>query len=163
MKTTDLLAYDLAGSIELLKKSLADFSDADLLVRPTPGANHAAWQLGHLVNAEVGLVNAVAPGAVPAPPGEFSNRFTKETAKSDDPATFPSKDEILRQLTRTRTATVTWVKGLSDADLEKPGPERMRSVTPTVAHLASMLASHVAMHLGQIQVIRRKLGKPVLF
>ena len=163
MNQSEFLSDRLTRSIEIVKRTVDDFTDSDLIVRPAPGANHAAWQLGHLVNAEVGLVNAVAPGAVPAPPGEFSNRFTKGTAKSDDPATFPSKDEILRQLTRTRTATVTWVKGLSDADLEKPGPERMRSVTPTVAHLASMLASHVAMHLGQIQVIRRKLGKPVLF
>jgi hypothetical protein len=34
---------------------------------------------------------------------------------------------------------------------------------PTTGHLALMTASHIMMHVGQLQVIRRKLGKPLLF
>ena len=62
---TDLLRRD----IEMVKATLADFSDADLLARPCPGANHAAWQLGHLIGAESRMMNAVQEGVVPPLPG----------------------------------------------------------------------------------------------
>ena len=32
----------------VLNEYLKDMSDTDLLIRPVPGANHIAWQLGHL-------------------------------------------------------------------------------------------------------------------
>src|SRR4051794_12687205 len=46
MTTTELMADVLAQNLEVVKSTLADFSDADMLVRPAPAANHAAWQLG---------------------------------------------------------------------------------------------------------------------
>jgi len=39
----------------------------------------------------------------------------------------------------------------------------MQQMCPTVAHMALLQIGHIAMHVGQFQVIRRKLGKPVLF
>jgi hypothetical protein len=39
----------------------------------------------------------------------------------------------------------------------------MADFAPTVGHLVLMIASHIMMHVGQMQVIRRKLGKPLLF
>ena len=47
--------------------------------------------------------------------------------------------------------------------MDRPMPEALQAFAPTVGHLAYILPSHVMMHLGQIQGIRRKLGKPVLF
>jgi hypothetical protein len=41
--------------------------------------------------------------------------------------------------------------------------ELLVSVLPTVGHVMMPLPVHVGMHLGQIQVLRRKLGKPVIF
>jgi hypothetical protein len=39
----------------------------------------------------------------------------------------------------------------------------MAAFAPTVGHLVTMTISHFMMHTGQFQVIRRKLGKPLLF
>ena len=52
----------LAGA-EVAALLNADLSDADLLVRPAPSANHIAWQLGHLIASERNLVEAAAPGS----------------------------------------------------------------------------------------------------
>lgn len=163
MTQLELLADVLNRNIEMLKATLADFSDADMLVRPAPAANHAAWQLGHLVNAESGMINMTIPGAVPPPPAAFEKKFSKETSKIDDPAAFLPKDEMLAALSNARAATIAWVKTLQPADFDKPGPERMRDFIPTVGHMVQMLPGHVMMHVGQFQVIRRKLGKPILF
>ena len=42
---------------------LSDLSDADLLVRPVPGANHIAWQLGHLIDSEKNFMGKYIPGS----------------------------------------------------------------------------------------------------
>jgi uncharacterized damage-inducible protein DinB len=147
----------------MLKMTIADFSDADMLARPTPLANHAAWQVGHLVVAERNLVNAFQPGAVLELPAAFTAKFTKETSKVNDPAAFPKKAELIDALNNTRQATIAWAKGLSEADLDKPGPEKMKSFAPTIGHLLAMTPAHTMMHVGQFQVIRRALGKPVIF
>ncbi|MDB5172681.1 MAG: hypothetical protein JWM97_561 [Phycisphaerales bacterium] len=163
MTTKEFLAEQLAPNLDMLKMTIADFSEADMLVRPTPAANHAAWQLGHLAVAERQLVNIYQPGAVPEAPAAFAAKFTKETSKVNDPAAFPKKAELLDALTSARQATIAWVKGLSDADLAKPGPEKMKGFAPTIGHLIAMTPNHTMMHVGQFQVIRRVLGKPVIF
>ena len=58
---------------------------------------------------------------------------------------------------------MAFTKTLSEADLDKPAPEKMRKMCPTVGDVMSLQATHVMMHLGQIQVARRKLDKPILF
>jgi len=163
MPSTSLPAELLAGNIGFLKGTLADFSDADMLARPVPAANHAAWQLGHLIVAETNMVNSVKPGAIPELPAGFKEKFTKETSKIDDPAAFPKKDQLLAQFEKTRAATVAWAKSLTPAEMQQATPEAMARFVATVGALAYMIPVHVAMHIGQFQVIRRKLGKPVMF
>ena len=163
MTANDLLADVLAQDLNILKMIVSDFSDQDMLVRPVPGANHAAWQLGHLAVSEAGMINSAVPGAVPAPPAEFSDRFNKQSAGSDDPAAFPKKAELIAALEKVRQGTVRWAKSLSPQDMQKRTSERMQGFAATVGLLAGMISPHTQMHVGQLQVIRRKLGKPVLF
>ena len=163
MTISQLLADVLARNLHMLKMTLADFSDADMLVRPAPAANHATWQLGHLATAEHNLVNSAAPGTIPALPEGFAEKFKKEKSKSDDPAQFPKKDEILSVIERNRQATIAWARGLSEADLERPSPNTLGGMCPRIADLIFLQGDHLTMHIGQLQVIRRKLGKPVLF
>ena len=162
MTLAEFLAGSLARTGDMLKMTIADFSDADFLVRPTPTANHTAWQIGHLIASESGMVAACGAPKTDLPPG-FAARFTKETAKLDDPKAFPTKKELLDLFDKVRNSSATFAKSLTDQDLAKPGPEQMRRMAPTVADLLNMSNHHIMMHLGQLQVIRRKLGKPLLF
>ncbi|HWE96460.1 MAG TPA: DinB family protein [Tepidisphaeraceae bacterium] len=163
MNQSELSAELLKGNLEMLKGTLADFSDADMLARPCPGANHPAWQVGHLIGSEVSMLNALKPGSAPELPAGFLDRFKKETAGNDDASFFPKKAELLDALSKVRAATITLAQGLTPADMDQPAPEKMRSWAPTVAHLLAMIPAHTMMHVGQFQVCRRKLGKPVLF
>lgn len=163
MTPIELMADALTTNLGMLKGTLADFSDADMLVRPAPAANHAAWQLGHLVTAETNMLRGVSPEAAPALPAGFAEKFTKETARSDDRSAFPTKAELLDAYEKARAATAQWVRGLTPADLDKPCPDRFQRFAPTWGHLALMMPLHTMMHVGQFQVIRRALGKPVLF
>lgn len=157
------VAQVVSGAVGMLKMTLADFSDADMLVRPTPAANHAAWQLGHLIAADAMMIHGVTPDAAPELPAGFASKFTRATATIDDASAFPTKAELFAVYDAVSASTAKWIKGLNDAQLAQPAPESMRRMAPTVGHLVLMFASHAGMHMGQFQVIRRKLGKPLLF
>ena len=160
MTVNDLLASGLQQGLGMLKMHVADFSDAELLVRPVPGANHANWQLGHLIASETKMMGGCG-AAMPALPAGFAERYSKEAAKNDDAGKFATKAELLAVLEKTRAASVAFAKSATAAQLAAPSP--MVQMCPTVADFIALGASHDAMHIGQIQVLRRKLGKPMLF
>jgi hypothetical protein len=162
MTQLELAADVLNRNFEMLKGTLGDFSDSDFHTRPYPDANHPAWQISHLISAETHMVSAFDPKAAAKLPDEFDKKFSKENCSKDDPAFFGSKAQLLDQFGKTRAATVAWVKTLKPADLDKPGPESLRSFAPTLGHVLEMVPMHVAMHIGLFQVTRRKLGKPVI-
>jgi hypothetical protein len=147
----------------IVKGYLGDLTDSDLLVRPVPGINHIAWQLGHLIASERQMVDNTVPGVMPALPEGFAEKHSKETAGSDDPKAVLKKDEYLKRYEQVRAGTVAALEKLTDADLDKPGPEAMRSYCPTVASVFNMQSTHWMMHAGQWAVTRRKLGRPPLF
>src|SRR3954467_13225773 len=110
MTHIESIVATLKRDVEMVKMTLADLSDAEMLVRPVAGANHATWQIGHLVVAESRLVNAAVPGAVPPPPDGYADKFNKETAKNDDATFFPKKAELLGNLAKSREATIAWAQ-----------------------------------------------------
>jgi hypothetical protein len=164
MSAIDLLAKNLVTGLETLKMHLADFSDADMLVRPVPNANHAAWQVGHVLAFEVMCCKMYAPAAAPQGlPPDMEKTYGKEGSTSDDPKRFLKKDELLKHLAQVNAGLAGWVRSLSPEDLTKPGPEQFKGWVNTIGELILAIPVHETMHLGQIQVIRRKLGKKVLF
>jgi len=162
MPQTEMIAQNLTRDLNIMTMFLSDLSDADLMVRPVEGANHAIWQLGHLVVSESHLVNAAHPGAVPPTPAVFAEKFKKDNAKIDDPNFFPKKAEILDAFTKGRNATVAWVKTLTPADLDRPITGPTARFADSIGLMLVNLPWHSSMHAGQIQVLRRKLNKPIL-
>ena len=154
-------ALDSADMITM--SYLNDLSDAELLVRPVPGANHIAWQLGHLIGADNGMIGETCPGSMPALPAGFKEKHTNDTAGSDDRKAFLSKDEYIRLYREQRTAALKALEGLSEADFDRPAPESLRDFVATVGAVFNMQATHWLMHAGQWAVVRRKLGRKPLF
>jgi hypothetical protein len=163
MNARDALRVGLNHANVVGTSYLSDLTDADLLVRPVPGCNHIAWQLGHLISAEHEMMEGVSPGAMPPLPPGFAAKYTPETSKLDSPGAFHSKAEYLSAFETQRAGTLKILEKLSDADLDKPSPERFQSYAPKFADLIAMQGSHWLMHAGQWAVIRRKLGKKPQF
>ena len=145
----------------VLNTYLSDLSDADLLVRPVPGANHIAWQLGHLIVSEHQMLTE-AGYTMPDLPAGFADSYTKGTAASDEPAKFHKKAQYLDWTERQRAATLAALAAASETDLDKPAPESMREYAPTVGAVFNIVGIHQMMHAGQFIAVRRKLDKPVL-
>lgn len=160
MSIAELLSKNILQAKGMIGSALADFSDADMMFRPAPTANHAIWQMGHLANSVRGMVTACDPGVAFA--FEDDPRFGKSKAAFNDASLFPAKAELLNRWDQAMDTAAAWVATLADADLVRPTPERMQRFAPTVGNVAILLAAHPYMHLGQFQVSRRALGKPHL-
>jgi hypothetical protein len=164
MKASQILETALNGTQFLTTQYLNDLADADLLARPAPGANHIAWQLGHVIASEVGLVRSQLPNAAyPELPAGFAEQHGKETAMQDPPKGFLKKQQYIDLFNRVREATKATVAKLSDADLDRPSTGNMAQFAPTLGAFLVLVSNHTLMHAGQFSVVRRKLGKPVLF
>lgn len=161
------LSNHLRQSFELgewiVRQYLADLEDEDLLIRPIPEANHIAWQLGHLISGENRHMNTLRPDGMPPLPEGFREAHTKQTARLDSRDSFWPKASYLDLFQQQRSGTIALLESLDDQDLESPCPSELGYFGPTVATVFSGEANHWMMHTGQWVVVRRKLGRAVLF
>jgi hypothetical protein len=156
----------IIGSMDMgdyvLKLYVSDLDDAELMLRPSPGCNHLAWQLGHLISGEVSLLNQICPGSAPELPPGFEDAHKKENSDCNDASKFATKQQYVDLLDKARDATKAALDKLPDADLDKPGPEKMRNFCPTIGSFFTLIATHPMMHVGQFVPVRRALGKPIV-
>ena len=161
MNTKDAFKSSMDLSLFVFTHYFSDLDDADLLKRP-PGCNHLAWQIGHLISSEVGLVGMLAPGKAPSLPEGFNERHSKETTGVDDPSKFQTKQEYLDLFTQVRATTLQVLEAFPEEKFDSPAPERLRARFPTMGSVFTLIGMHPMMHAGQVAVVRRMLGKPVL-
>ncbi len=160
MGPKDIIRQLFRSNDFLVETYLQDFSDADILIRPVPGSNHIAWQLGHLINSEQMLLKSLPGCAGIELPAGWAEQYTKETAQKD--TGFLPKGQYLEQYKKARANSVKNLDSFAEANLEKKTEGRMADFAPTLAHVWVLVANHPMMHIGQFVVMRRKLGKPVV-
>lgn len=162
MDIKQLILSNLSQSDFVVSSYLADLSPDELLERPVPGANHIAWQLGHLISSERHLVNQAVPDRMPPLPAGFAERHTKQTAGGDDPAAFLSKQEYLAVAGQVRAAALSLLEGLQPSDFDRP-VTKVPPFAKTVGDTFLLVGNHWLMHAGQWAVVRRKRGRAPLF
>lgn len=146
----------------VLNSYIGDLTDAELLRRPGAGCNHVAWQLGHLISSECGLLNGIQAGAAPKLPDGFEAKHAKENTASDKASDFCTKQEYLDLAGKVHEAVIALLDSYPEHKLDEPSPEHFRSMFPTMGSMFLLIATHSMMHAGQIVPIRRELGKPVV-
>lgn len=161
MTPKDIIKNTIGTCHEVLTAYLSDLTDADLMVRSVPGANHIAWQLGHLISSEHQMMSD-AGYKMPDLADGFAASYTPETSSSDDPAKFHTMDQYLKWMQQQRDATMSTLDTIPDTDLDKATPESMKEYAPNVASVFNIIGIHVMMHAAQFVPVRRKLSKPVM-
>lgn len=160
-KSAIKIALDTANMIST--SYLGDLTDDEMMQRPTPGCNHIKWQVGHLIASENQMINQCLPGALPELPAGFADRYSKDTAQSDDPAAFDSKQDLMGIHEKQRAATLAALEAVDTAKLSEESPESIRGYAPNVGAAFLMQDAHWMMHAGQWAVVRRQLGREPLF
>lgn len=162
MDTKQALLCSLTQADFVVDAYLKDLTTEELLVRPVPGANHIAWQLGHLISSERFFLEKIAPGTIAPLPSGFDAAHTKETAASDDPQAFLTKEEYLQIRQQVRGETLRLLAEMTPEDLDRP-VQKMPPVVKVHGDLFQFMAMHWLMHTGQWAITRRKIGRPPLF
>jgi len=161
MDIRDALITNLKTSAMVCGAYLEDLTDEEAMQRPHPNCNHINWQIGHLIASEHGMASACG-GEIPLLPEGFEEKYSKETAGSDNASEFVGKSELMKIAAVQHEAIVKVIGGMSNDDFDKPGPENMRSYAPTMGALVNMMGSHWMMHAGQWVVLRRQLGREIV-
>ena len=162
MSAKELLQHNLTFADVVLNSQIGDLADADLLVRQSPPANHAAWQLGHLIASERAFIESLQPGKSPALPAGFEELHSRDRAGNPSTDGFLTRQQYVDLHKAQRAATLAALESLSEADLSAEGPEKFRRMAPTVGKLFALTSSHQVWHTGQITALRRYLNKPVI-
>jgi uncharacterized damage-inducible protein DinB len=163
MDARDVMRASIGRAKMITDMLLGDLSDADLLARPVPSANHVAWQLGHIIVSLNYFGETIKPGSMPVLPAQFAEQHSKETAASDKPADFLTKQQYVTLLDDQRQAFVDLLATVPVSRFDEASPEEMQGYAARISDLVTLVAEHEMMHSGQISVVRRKLGKPVVF
>jgi DinB superfamily len=156
----DMLVHTLTTSQGMLNRYCDDLKPEEYLHRPCAGGNCAAWLIGHLILTERKLLERMGVTAdLPALPDGFEKRFSRdpEAPKASD---FGDVTILLPLFNKHRQLLIEAARRapaeLLDKRLEQPHP-----FFATVGEIVNVLGGpHVAMHGGQITIIRRSLGRP---
>jgi uncharacterized damage-inducible protein DinB len=158
---TDILLHTLTGSKQLMVRYCDDLKPDEYLHRPTPRSNCVAWLLGHLILTDRRILTTMLPSAdVPALPDGFEKRFSRDEGVPQA-SEFGDVTILLPLFIRMRDALINRVMTASSEELDKqidPPHPRFKIVWEAV----NFMGLHVAMHAGQITIIRRSLGRPPL-
>jgi len=153
--------FNLAFAEELVK----DLAEEQMTIVPGPGlVSHPAFTLGHLVSGSAMMAEDLG-GTFDMPEG-WKELFLRKgpgdpTMPEDDASKYPSKEELLAELSRQHELVKEWMHKIPDDRLHRPIKWRFHKFMPTVYDLrVFMCINHEAMHLGQLSAWRRAMNLP---
>jgi hypothetical protein len=159
MTPTELLAGGYRTTKALVHRFIDDLTPDQFRYQPVPGANSAAWILGHLATTLRRSAERLGAGDLPAVDPAWAAKFvaTKESAGLQTDLGDPA--ELVRLFDACADKLAEAVARVSPADLG--GPPSFKSPFATNFGEAVLFGVlHIAMHVGQLSTIRRSLGKP---
>jgi uncharacterized damage-inducible protein DinB len=109
------------------------------------------------------MVNSIRAQTLAELPDDFRERFSTRQVKDDALLQIFGRENLLSLFCANREKTIALVKELTVEELDAPAREDYSHIAPQVADVLMLIVHQGTMHTGQIQVSRRKLGKPILF
>ncbi len=162
MNVKDAIKTNIQTADMVCGSYLGDLTNEEAMKRPHPGCNHINWQVGHLIASDHMMCDGCIPGSLSPLPEGFAEKYSKESAASDDASAFVPMDQLLELAKTNRAAILQAVDGMDESLLDGPSPEHFRSFAPTVGAVMVMLGGHWMMHAGQWVVVRRELGRDIV-
>lgn len=148
---------------EMLKGFLADLQPDEWFWQPHEGVTNIAWQVGHITATQYALCLVRVRGEQVTDQllisDEIRTRYGRGSTPSHDPAANTSPQELVRVLDAVAEHTYSELALMSDAfldvELKNPHP---RFSTPLGA--VEFCPSHELLHIGQVILLRRLMGRP---
>ena len=147
-----------------LSRLMSDIPEDELDVQPHPELHSVRWILAHLaIAADYGFRQLDLPFVCPR---DWHSGYGPTSQAGTAAGVRPTRDELLAKIdsgyaqlcSAASAAPASQLEEIHEVGLLKGTPLRTKS--DLIAHL---LATHFAVHLGQLSTLRRLSGRPMLF
>ena len=156
----DTIKFQLGTAAALIEKFTADLSDEEYFKAPIPGANHAAWIVGHLAVSADSLAAGACGGKMRFPQ-EMHDLFNGQSECKADASIYPSRKDIEEMFTNSNAHTIEDLTTFDESKWDDPSPDSMpKDFFPTVGTMWGMVGAHPFWHIGQLTTNRVAMGKP---
>ena len=151
-----------------LEAAVAD-CNPEAVARKLPGStiNSIGAIYAHTIFSEDGILNSMIRGQAPVYMKDgWAPKIGIEMPQGGmEPDWYIKMDlPLFREYAAAVYKTTDeYLSSATDADLDKPNTGSMAKHAPNVASVFLLVCNHDLMHAGQFTVVRRKLGKPVIF
>jgi hypothetical protein len=145
-----------------LKDLIADFEPREWTLIPDGASTHLLWQIGHIAVAQYGLMlfrqRGRVEGDVSIMPGWLRKNFGKSSQASVEPDQNPTPEELLEKLDAIHRQAIEEGSKLPESVLTEPA-DMPYAVYPMKLGALLFAPLHESIHIGQIGLLRRLLGK----
>jgi hypothetical protein len=159
MTANDLLRGGYRMGRAFVHRMVDDLTAAEFRHQPVPGANSAAWVVGHLTVSVRRTALRLGATDLPELTEEFIGRFGATRKPADAQIDLGEKAELLALFDKCVERLIEVLPTVPAEALTAPAPV----TNPFADNYGELLlfgALHVTMHGGQLSAIRRSLGKP---
>lgn len=161
MSPTDLLAGGYRMGRQMVHLMTDDLTDAEFALQPVPGANSAAWIVGHLAVTARRTAERLGATDLPLLTEEFVAKYSVTKKPAGSQTELGGKAELLKLLDGCVDQLIGAARLLPPESLTNP-PANPGPFASNYGEAVLFGAMHFAMHCGQLSTIRRCLGKPPL-
>ncbi len=142
----------------LFNNVLDGVTDEESAARNNDNVNHMKWIAGHLLNTRVGSLSKLAGLQ---PDESYVAQFARGT-NLDSNVAYPSIEELLSKWNSTAAAIGSGIEKIPEEVLSAKSNAPVPIADDTVRGLLAFLMSHEALHIGQLSLLRKMVGKEAM-
>ena len=161
MTPNELLAAGYRMGREMIHRMCDELTEDEFRHQPVPGANSAAWIVGHLAVVARRTAERLGANELPILTEEYIGRFSAVKKPAGTQSDLGSKSELLTLLDVCFERLMEAVGKLPANALANP-PVAPGPFAKNYGEAVLFGSMHVFLHCGQLSTIRRSLGKPPL-
>ena len=147
-----------------LDRLMADYPESELDVQPHPGLHSCRWILAHLAIVSEGCLKQL--GQPTESPAAWFAAYGPATAAGSHSTIRPSREALLAAIEKGYDRLIAAAKSAPAEVLAAPhGIERLNwtGLVTRGELISHALATHFALHVGQLSTLRRLRGFDPLF
>ena len=155
----DVIRQQLQNSQMLIEKFSSDLTDQEYFVPAVPGANHAAWIVGHIAVSEDFIVGKITGKGMRLPQA-MHDVFNGKSVCHAGASKYPPRRQIDELHRTTRAHSLEDLSLFPDTRWSESAPAGMNpAMFPTLGAMWGMIGAHPFWHIGQLTTNRVALKK----
>jgi hypothetical protein len=123
-----------------------------------PGANHALWIVGHLALVDNNVLGKFFDKMIETP--IYKEKFGRQSQPSPKAADYPAPEEVVEFFRERRRTLLASIEQFPASDFDNSVPPGLPPFVENAGQMFAFVATHEALHSGQLSMSRRSLGHP---